>query len=101
MPSRKGVDLLMVRNRVFRLRKFRYGQGNLKGPRFADAHEPHFQAWKRSLMCSAVLLGSRFADVQELLFLTAKRSDMGYAELQRVYLLIVRNGVFELLNVQI
>ena len=47
-------------------------------------------------MGSAVLLGGRFTDVQELRFLTAKRSDMSCAELQGVYSLIVKNGVFKL-----
>ena len=77
------------------------GSDNMKELRFSDAHEPHFQAWKRSLIGNAVLLGIRFADVQELRFLTAKRSDMGCAELQGVYLLTVWKGVFKLRNVQI
>ncbi len=50
-------------------------------------------------MGSAVLVGGRFVDIQEFFFETAKLSDMDCVELH--YLLIVRNGIFRLLNVQI
>ena len=76
------------------------GSADIKGLRFADAQELRFLAWKRLYMVSAFLLGFRFADVQELLFQTSKPSCMDYAELQMVYLLIVRSGVFRPRNFQ-
>ena len=52
-------------------------------------------------MGSAVFESCRFADIHELFFQAAKRSDMDCVELQGVYLLIVRNGIFRSRNVQI
>ena len=68
----------------------------MKGLRFAESQESRFQASKRSDMCSALLLVGRFADIQEFCFQAAKRSVMDCVELQGVYLVIVRNGIFRL-----
>ena len=72
------------------------GSDYMKGLQFADAHEQHFQAWKRLLMCSSVLLGSRFADEQELRFLNVKRSDMGCADMNGLRFADARNCFFRL-----
>ena len=88
---------MMLTNRVFRFAK----RSNLKivvmkGIQFADIQESCFETWKRSNMGISVLLRGRSAGVQEFCFHTAKRSDMVCAEM-----LIVRNGIFRLRNVQI
>ena len=58
----------------------------------------HVQASKRSNMGSAVLVVGRFVDIQDFSYQGAKRSDMDCVELKGVYLLIVRKGIFRLLN---
>ena len=65
------VDLMILRNRVFRLR--------------------NVQIW-----VSAVLQGGRSADIHEYCFQAAKRSDMVPCEMKGIYLLIVTNGFFGL-----
>ena len=93
------VDLLMISNRVFRLRNaqnwrclpecelicwfsgiaysgcktFKYGKCRMKELLFPDAQESRFQGWNRSYMGSAVLKGGRFYEVQELRFKITKR----------------------------
>ena len=58
-------------------------------------------AWKRSYMgCSSLLCG-RFADSQESRLQASKRSNMGVLFWKEVVLLIFRNSVFMLQNVQI
>ena len=54
----------------------------MKGLRFADSQESRFQASKRSIMVSAVLVNGRSADILEFCFQAAKCSDMDCAELQ-------------------
>ena len=69
--------------------------------RFADFLESRFQRSKRSNMSTAVLEGGPSADIYELCFQTAKRSYFAFVEVQRVYLLIDRNGIFMLWIVQL
>ena len=52
-------------------------------------------------MCSAVMKGLRFTDTQESCFEAWKRSHMGYSALLCGDLLILKNRVFSLRNVQI
>ena len=99
----------------------------MKGLRFANTQESCFETSKRSHMCCAALLCGRFGDIQELRFKPEKRSDMDSAELQGdlfpdcqewyfqaakvqiravpsckwVDLLIRRNRVFRVRNVEI
>ena len=60
-----------------------------------------FSVSKLSNMGSAVLLVALSSDVQEFCFQAAKLSYTECAELRGVYLLIVRNGIFKLRNVQV
>ena len=63
--------------------------------------ESCIDAWKRSYMgCSSLLCG-RFADSQESRFQASKRSNIGVLFWKGVVLLIFRNSVFMLQNVQI
>ena len=96
------VDLMMLRNRDFRIRNFEYGQQSgrlatsqksrfqaatcskmssaiLQDFRFADVEKSRFQASKRWLMNSAMLQDGRFADAQKSRFQAMKRSNMGSA----------------------
>ena len=92
VPSRKGVDLLMLKNRLFRLRRVQIWElyfhaakcsdKSMKGLRFVGTQESCFETWKSSHMGCAALLCGRFACVQELRFKTENRSDMGCDELQ-------------------
>ncbi len=80
--SSNEVDLLMLRNRVFRQRNDQIWQFVMKGLRFADTQESCFEAWKSSQMgCSALLCGL-FADFQESRFQSTKRSNMCSAVLE-------------------
>ena len=54
----------------------------MKGLRFAETQESSFEAWKRSNMGSAVLLGGRSSYIHEFCFQASKRSDMDCVELQ-------------------
>ena len=49
------------------------GSADMKGLRFSNTQELHFQAWNLLYMGRVVLQGGRFADVQKLRFETAKR----------------------------
>ena len=52
-------------------------------------------------MCSAVLVVCRLVDNHEFCFHAAKRQIWNVSNCIRVYLLIVRNGIFTFRNVQI
>ena len=65
MKYRNVVDLLMLRNRVFRLCKVHKWVAVLKRLRFADTQELCFEAWKRSHMGCAALICGRFDDALE------------------------------------
>ena len=88
MLSLKDFDLLILNNRVLRLRDFHI---RVVPPcyvvefRFSGIAFSGFEFF---------LEGRRSADIHEFCFQAAKRSDMNCVELQRVYLLIVRNGIF-------
>ena len=83
MSSRKGVDLLMLRNSLFRLRNIKkWAVSSLTGTDLLMLRISVFKAWKRSYMGSVVVQGGRFHDVHDLRFHTAKRLDMGCAELK-------------------
>ena len=69
--------------------------------RFAESQGSRLQVSKRSNMYSAGLEGGRSAHIHELCFHATERLDIDCIELQGVYLLIVRNGIFMLRNVQI
>ncbi len=69
---------MILRNRVFRVRNFEYGQ---QRGRLATSQKSCFQAAKCSNMSSAILQEDRFADVQESRFQASKRWDMGSAKL--------------------
>ncbi len=99
----------------------------IKGPPFGDTKEWFFEAWKLSHMGCSALLCCRFVDSQESRFQASKRpnidsalledelspdihefcvrapqrSDMDGVELDGVYLMILRNGIFRSRNVQI
>ena len=99
----------------------------IKGLRFADTQESCFEPWKRSHMGCSALLCCRFVDSQESRFQASKRpnidsalledelspdihefcvrapqrSDMDGVELDGVYLMILRNGIFRSRNVRI
>ena len=55
VPSCKAVDLLKFRNGFFRQRDIRYGQGHPAYGSYADAQESRIQPATRSDMGSAVL----------------------------------------------
>ena len=60
---------------------------------FVVGQESRFQSSKRLNMGSAVLVGWRFDDIHKFCFQAAKHSDLDCAELQGVYLLIIRYGI--------
>ncbi len=82
VPSGNEVDLLMLRNHVFRNETNENDHSSHEIFRFADTQESCFKAWKSSHMgCSALLCG-RFADSEESHFQVSKRSNMGSAVLE-------------------
>ena len=120
------IHLLILRNRVFRLRNVEIWHAVQQRVRFGDAEESRIQAEnrsdgkccparcliadaqesliqvaKRSNVGIAVVKGLRFADTQELRFEAWKRSHMGCYACYMFDLLILRNCVFRLVNVQI
>ena len=72
-----------------------------QGGLFADCQEWCFLAGKRSDKSSTILQDGRFADAQESRFLTSKSSNMGSSSCYVVDLMMFRNSVFILQNVQI
>ena len=98
----KWVDLLMFMNRVFRLQNVqKNGIAVMKEHIFADTKEWCFENWKRSNMGCTALLYVRFADVQELRFNMKNHQIWAVLNCKGFYLLIVRNCIFRLRNVQI
>ena len=73
----------------------------MKGLRFDDSYDSSFHASKISNMCSAVLFGGRSADIQEFCFQAAKFQIWTLPKCKGVYLLIVRNSIFRLRNVEL
>ena len=73
----------------------------MKGVRFADTQESCFEAWKRSHMGCAALQFGRYADAQESRIQAANRSNMGSAAPPVYNLLMLRNRLFGLRNIQI
>ncbi len=69
------VLLLILRNRVFRIRKVEIWVAVMEVGRSADIHEFCFQAAKLSDMDCVELLGGLFADCQKWHFQAAKRSN--------------------------
>ncbi len=70
----------------------------MKGLRFADSQESRFQASKRS---TNVLVNGPFAVIQGFCFQAANFRTWSVPNCKFVNLLIVRNGIFILQNVQI
>ena len=95
MPSCKAVDLQLLRNRVFRLRNVHICACHPGRGSFADAQESRFQAWKRSYMGSAALIGCRFADVQEPRFQVTKHPDMRFAVMKGLRFAETQESCFE------
>ena len=62
------VDLLILRNRVFRFETFKYVSALLEVGRSADIYEFCFPAAKRSDMDCVEVQGRLFADCQEWRF---------------------------------
>ena len=81
VPSYKVFDLLFFRNSVLKLRNVQYAE--LQGVLFADCQEWSFQAAKPLEMRSTILQEGRFADAQEERIQAAKSSEMGSAVPQR------------------
>ncbi len=73
----------------------------MKGLRFAETQESFFEAWKHSHMGCAALLCGRFADAQDSCIQASNRSKMGSAALAVFKLLMLRNRLIRLRNVQI
>ena len=71
----------------------------LQDVRFANAQESRVEAWKRLHMGCATLICLRFADVHEFRFKLEKSSDMGCAVLQGVLLTDSTNGIIRQRNV--
>ena len=69
--------------------------------RFADSQKSRFQASKRSNMRSAILEGGRTADIHELCLKQQNVQIRTVSNCKGVYSLIVRNGIFRFLNVQV
>ncbi len=70
------LDLLILRNRVFRLRNFQiWVSAVLEGGRSPDIHEFSFQAAKRSDRDCVEVQGRLLADCQEWHFQVFKLSD--------------------------
>ena len=67
---------------------------------FADCQEWHFQAAKRSDKSNSILQECRFADAQESRIQTSNLSKIGSAVPPLCDLLMLRNGLYTLLNVQ-
>ena len=72
----------------------------MKGLRFADTQESCFEVWKCSHMRCAALLCGRFADAQESRIQPANRTKMGSAAPLVFNLLMLRNRLFRLQNIQ-
>ena len=92
VPPCQRVDLMMLRNLVFRVRNFEYGQ---QIGRLATSQKSRFQAAKCSNMSSAILQVVRFADVQESRFQAAKCSNMRIAILQDVRFAGIQESRFQ------
>ena len=75
--------------------------GVIKGLRFGNTQESCFEAWKRSNMDCAALLCVRFAVAQNSCIQAEKRSKMWSAAPAVFNLLMLRNRLFRLRNVQI
>ena len=73
----------------------------MKGLRFGDIQESCFEAWKLSHMGGVALLCGRFADAQESCIEAANCSKIWRAATPVFNLLMLSNGLFRLLNVQI
>ena len=84
VPPSYVVDLLILRNRVFRLRNVEISVAVMEGGRSADIHEFCFQAAKLSDMDCVELQGGLFADCQKWYFQAAKRSTKCSTFLQEV-----------------
>ena len=73
----------------------------MKRLRFADSQESCFEALKRSHMGCAALLCGRFADAPDSRIQAANRSKMWSAVPPVFNLLMLRNRLFRLRNVQL
>ena len=73
MQSWKDLDLLILRNRVFRLRNVEIWVAVMEGGSSTDINVFCFQAAKLSDMDSVELQGGLFADCQKRHFQAAKR----------------------------
>ena len=73
----------------------------MKGIRFADTQKSSFEALKRSYMGCAELLCVRFAAAQEPRIQAANHSKIGSAVPAVFNLLMLRNRLFRLRNIEI
>ena len=69
--------------------------------RFADIHEFCFQADKRSDMDCVELQGGQIADSQEWDLMLRKDQIIRVPSCKRVYLLMLRNSLFTVRNIEI
>ena len=93
--SSNMVDLLMLKDRVFRLLNFQ--KCAVPSRNGVDL----LMLRNRLFMFRKVMKGLRFADTQVSCFEVCKRSHKGCAALLVVHLLMLRNLVFMLRNIQI
>ena len=101
VPPWRDFSLMMLRNRVFWLRNFKYGFWCPARRRFATSQESRFQAPNHSYIGSAVLQGGQFDGAQEWRFHGAKRKIGAVASNKGIVKLMQWNRVFRLRNVQI
>ena len=101
VPSSNEVDLLMLWNRVFRQRNDqKCAVQSLKDLHLVIPRNGFLRLGNVHMGCSA-LLCCRFVDFQESRFQDSKRQNIDSAVLEVTVLLIFRNSVFVLQNVQI
>ncbi len=93
VPPCYVVELMILRNRVFRLRNVNMGSAVLQGGRSANIHELCFQAAKRSDKVCVYLQWVLFADCPESHFRSRNVQIIAVSSYKRVDLLIFTNIV--------